>query len=351
MSFPDSGTDSAVANIATANTADGLDTARVTDWLRDHAPNLTGPITFRRLPSGRSNLTYLATDAGGRRGVLRRPPLSAKAATATHLAREWSILTILHHTDVPTPAPIAECTDPAVTGAPFYLMEFLDGITLEGEADTEALTPGSRRALSSNLIEVLAEIHRIDCGGEDFQDFRRDGSYLERQLKLWHRQLGPTAQDVPGLTELHRRLVTNRPEERYVGIVHGDYRPGNFIVTRDGAVEGVLDWELWTVGDVLADLGWLIATWSSPEAVDWAPATTSGFAQASELAAHYHSLTRNDLADLDYYHAFALWKLTCIAVGALSRYLSGAMGEHDVDLRSLRDKPRVLVDQALTILT
>lgn len=339
----------------TRHLTDGLDLDAVSAWLAPHLPGATSPFTYQRLTAGRSNLTFTVSDSEERSWVLRRPPLSDTAATARHLDREWAILTILDAGPVPVPAPIAQCSDPTVTGAPFYVMEHLAGLTIEDEDDADRLSAAARRTLSEQLVDTLADLHRIDCDRPELRPFTRDEPYLSRQLRQWHRQIdsaaGPDGSNAPaGLTELHRRLVAERPEERYVGIVHGDYRPGNLIVGPDGAVIGVLDWELWTVGDVLADLGWLLATWSSPEAVDWAAAQTPGFAGPDDLIARYQAQTGYDLDRVNYYHAFALWKLSCIALQALSRYRSGAMGTHDVDLHSLQAKPAALIEQAFTVL-
>ncbi|GAB17197.1 hypothetical protein GOEFS_021_00240 [Gordonia effusa NBRC 100432] len=330
----------------------GIDVEAVSDWFAVNVPDSVLPLDFTQLAGGRSNLTYLVDDARGGRWVLRRPPLTSTAPTAHNMTREWSILSLLQPSVAPTPTPIALCSEPAVTGAQFYVMEYVPGIVVECDDDAEQFSAAMQRKLSEGTIDALAALHLIPCETTEFDEFRRSGTYLERQLRRWSAQIEGSGGATAEWSRAYRLLVDRRPAERYVGVVHGDYRLGNLLIDDAGAVRGILDWELWSVGDVLADVGWLVATWSSPDVVGWAPCAGSGFLTPDELVSRYEYATGYDASDIDYYHAFALWRLACIAEGVLVRYRAGAMGEaEDVDFDLLTRRPGLLAERALTILS
>lgn len=307
----------------------------LTAWLATAVPAmpLDGPIGISRISGGHSNLTYRITDASGGTWALRRPPTGMVLATAHDMSREWRFITALAPTPVPVAPPVAYCADPDVIGAEFYLMGFVDGRVLGDEAAGQALELPARRCAAHSLVDVLADLHAVDPDTVGLGDLRRDGSYLERQLRRWHRQVHESAvEDLDVVDAAHARLVERAaslppPDVR---IAHGDYRLGNVAVGPDGAVRAVFDWELATLGDPLADLGWLIASWGRPgdrvAATLAGPSLADGFPDRDELIARYAQRSGRDVGDLAFYVAFARWRSACIGAGVYSRYVGGAMG-------------------------
>ncbi|MFI1464018.1 phosphotransferase family protein [Nocardia carnea] len=333
------------------STVAGIDTERVTAWFADHIPGVVPPLGFDLITGGRSNLTYrVHNDGYGARWVLRRPPTGNVLASAHDVVREFRILDLLAGTRVPVPPVLGYCTDHAVTGADFYVMEYVDGIVPDNSESAAVIPRASRAALSRNIIDTLAAVHAVDTTTGRLAELRRPGSYLERQLRRWHRQL--TAGGVgPGpIWEVHDLLVRRMPGERWTGIAHGDFRPGNLLIGADGTVRAVLDWELWTVGDVMADIGWLTTAWTSAEPFGWAPDPAEGYLDIDTVLSRYADITGRSLDDLPYYRAFALWRLAAIAEGVSARFRAGVMGEQEIDVPELAERPARLAESARAIL-
>ncbi|GAA2571991.1 phosphotransferase family protein [Pseudonocardia hydrocarbonoxydans] len=315
-------------------TTDAVPAAPLAEWFRTAVPGVAdGPLTVARISGGHSNLTYRVTDAAGATWALRRPPTGMVLATAHDMEREWRFLVALDGTPVPVAEPVALCTDPGVIGAGFYVMGFVEGDVLGDAASGHRLKPAARHAAGLDTVDVLAALHAVDPDEVGLGDLRRPGGYLERQLRRWHRQVH--ASDVPDLGVIdaaHDRLAARAaalpPSE--VRIAHGDFRLGNLAVGPDGTVRAVFDWELATLGDPLADLGWLVASWGRPG--DSVPATLAGPSMVEgwpgreELVARYAERSGRDVADLDFYVAFARWRSSCIGAGVYSRYAGGVMG-------------------------
>lgn len=314
----------------------------LTEWLRAQVPQLPvgdEPVGIERISGGHSNLTYRITDAAGGQWALRRPPTGMVLATAHDMSREWRFITALAPTPVPVAPPVAYCADPDVIGAEFYLMEFVDGLVLGDVASGHRLDPGSpRRTAGLDAVDVLAALHAVDPDAVNLGDFRRSGSYLERQLRRWHRQVHASAvPDLSTVDAVHERLVERAavlpPSD--VRIAHGDFRLGNLAVGPDGRVRAVFDWELATLGDPLADLGWLIASWGRPgDAVPptiIGPSLVEGYAERAELVERYAERSGRDVSHLDFYVAFARWRSACIGAGVYSRYAGGVMGNAEED--------------------
>jgi aminoglycoside phosphotransferase (APT) family kinase protein len=309
--------------------------AAVTAWLRAEVPEVVvgdEPVVVQRIAGGHSNLTYRITDAAGAVYALRRPPTGGVLATAHDMSREWRFLTALAPTPVPVARPVAYCADPDVLGAEFYVMDFVDGDVLGDAAAADRLTPAARRTAGLDTIDVLADLHAVDPHAVGLDDLRRPGSYLERQLRRWHRQVRDSAvPDLATLEAVHDLLVERMPPTSEVRIVHGDFRLGNLAVGPDVRVRAVFDWELATLGDPLADLGWIVASWGRPD--DEVPATIAGptvaegFPDRSEVIARYAARSSRDVAALPYYVAFARWRSACIGAGVYTRYVAGVMGD------------------------
>jgi aminoglycoside phosphotransferase (APT) family kinase protein len=316
---------------------DGIDAAGVTAWFAEHVQAARPPLSFDLIAGGHSNLTFSVTDAEGARWVLRRPPLGQVLATAHDMGREHRIVSALGPTDVPVPPAVGLCTDDSVNGAPFYVMEFVDGRVVRGEHDAAALSPSQRRTAGESLIDVLATIHSVDVDAVGLGDLGRKEDYVARQLKRWYQQFQGSDSQVPGglglaaVHEVHDRLAAAIPPQQGAAIVHGDYRLDNCMLADDGTVKAVLDWEICTLGDPLADVGLLWVYWSDPDqgAVlpQASPTALEGFPRKRELIDRYTERSDRDLSNLGYYVAFGYWKLTCIIAGVYARYAGGAMGD------------------------
>ena len=314
------------------------DPTRATDWLLARCPELLAPLDFDLIEAGRSNLTYRVTDVDGRAVVLRRPPLGPVAPSAHDMRREYSIIAGLATSDVPVPRPRSYCDDPSVIGAPFHVMDFVAGRVLRTEADCAGLPSEVVVAATNNLVTTMAELHRVlphrvGLGGIG----RRDG-YIARQLRRWNTQYNASTGDhlVPLMHQVHEELSGAVPPAQAVALVHGDYRLDNVILGPAGEVLAVLDWELCTLGDPLADLGMLLTYWASPDGAP-APVPTAtgapGFPDRRALVERYAAASPLDLSDVGFYVAFAHWKVACILDGVYERYEAGGGGgsEESVD--------------------
>lgn len=326
---------------ATGGEPAGIRVGPVTEWLAEHV-GTTAPLRFGRLAGGHSNLTYRIDDAEGRRVVLRRPPEGELLPTAHDMGREHRLIEALGPTDVPVPEALATCTDAAVIGAPFYVMAHVDGVVLHTAADAEAAFDEPERArIGRDFVDVLARLHAVDPDAVGLGDLSRKEDYIARQLKTWWRQYeaSRTASD-PLLGQVNEWLHGNIPEQGPARVVHGDYRLGNTISSPDARIAAVLDWEIATLGDPLADLGYVLATWPRPgdEHVATTSATSmaAGFPERAELLATYESATGADLSSIDYYVAWANWKTACIVQGVYRRYLDGQLSSEGVDVDGFR---------------
>jgi aminoglycoside phosphotransferase (APT) family kinase protein len=328
----------------------GIRVPEVSDWVTGHVSGLVPPLRFDLISGGRSNLTYAVTDTAGRKIVLRRPPTSHVLSTAHDMRREYRVISALRDTDVPVAPALAFCADEVVNDLPFYLMGFVDGHVLRDVAGTEAiLDVAGRRVAGEQLVDVLAAIHRVDVDAVGLGDFARRDGYIERQLRRWHGQFGKSQEQakeigvyrpVPLVDEVHKILTDRLPAQQGTSIVHGDYRLDNTIMSADGRIMAVLDWELSTLGDPLADVGTLLAYWAedgdaqsqavpSPAVVTMAQSAATGlpgFPARREVAARYAASSGRDLTNIDFYIAFAYWKLACILEGVFVRYAANAMG-------------------------
>ncbi len=330
---------------------DGIDVAKVTGWFEANVPVVAPPLHFELIPGGRSNLTYKVTDAGGSSWVLRRPPLGHVLPTAHDMRREHRIITALGATPVPVPAAVGYCDDPHVNGQPFYVMGFVDGLVLRDVESAKALEPETRAAASASLVEVLVAIHAIDPPAVGLADLGRNDGYIERQLRRWYGQFQQSKlREVPAVDEMHDFLVAHIPDQQGTTIVHGDYRLDNCLLGTDGQVQAVLDWEICTLGDPLADLGLLLVYWNDPadsfSALGTGVTALPGFLHREELRALYEARSPRDLSALDFYVAFGYWKLACILDGVHTRYAMGAMGADGAAWESFGDSVVQLADAA-----
>ena len=331
----------------------GLDADRVSEWLSRHVDGAVAPFDYRLIAGGRSNLTFLVTDAVGERFVLRRPPLGHVLATAHDMGREHRIISAVGRTGVPVPRTLAMCDDVEVNGAPFYVMSYVDGVVLDNADKAAQLVPELRYPAAHHLIDVLAELHAVDVDEIGLGDLARRDGYIERQLRRWKTQWeNSKTRELSAIEEVERRLSKSIPVQQGVVIAHGDYRFGNCLTdVNRGRIAAVLDWELCTLGDPLADVGYLGVYWSDGtsgalRANDPTPA--GGFPTYSDLVDRYARVTGRDTSRIDYYVAFSCWRLAVISEGVYARYLHGAMGEQEgIDLATMKLGPEGLAERAL----
>jgi aminoglycoside phosphotransferase (APT) family kinase protein len=333
----------------------GIDVAPVTAWFAEHAPEAVPPLDFELIAGGRSNLTFKVTDQADGAWVLRRPPLGHVLATAHDMSREHRIISALAPTDVPVAPVVGLCTDEAVNGAPFYVMDFVDGTVIRDAFVAKDLTVEQRANAGRSLAATLAKIHAIDPDAVGLGELGRKEGYIARQLKRWNGQFEQSAtREVPEVTTAHERLLAGIPEQGAAAIVHGDYRLDNCMVDESGEVIAVLDWEICTLGDPLADLGVLMVYWTEPDdpyaALPGAATTLEGFPSRAELVAAYEAAGGRPVGDLDYYVAFGYWKLACILEGVYARYQAGAMGDDGADAKVFGDTVRLLGQASLDAL-
>jgi aminoglycoside phosphotransferase (APT) family kinase protein len=263
---------------------------------------------------------------------LRRPPLGHVLATAHDVGREHRIISALAPTPVPVPTPAGLCSDDSVNGAPFFVMDFVEGTVTRDADDGRALDSSRRAHVSQSLVDTLANIHAVDVDVVGLGDLARREGYIERQLRRWRSQYEATrTRDIPAMTKVPEILAARIPPQGPAGIVHGDFRLDNCILDADGNVAAVLDWELCTLGDVMADLGLLLVYWSEPgdddPALDSPPTSVPGFWTRDQMISRYAERSGRDVSELDFYVAFASWRLACILEGVHARYQAGAMGE------------------------
>ena len=336
---------------------EGIDEDRVTPWIAAHVSALELPVSYSLIAGGHSNLTYRCDDAAGNAYVLRRPPLGHVLESAHDMGREHKIIAALAKTSVPVAPTFGLCSDVAVNGAPFYVMRFVDGLVSNDSTVTRVLAPADRRALGFHVIDVLATLHLLDPDAVGLGDLGRKEAYLSRQLSRWTKQWEASkTEEIPAMEETRRLLQERMPAQIGSGIVHGDYRLGNMIV-KGPRILAVLDWELCTLGDPLADMGYLMNQWVTPEEIevkgpgDGAPTAVGGFPTRAEMSARYEAATGRDLSGINYYRAFSHWRLAAIGQGVYKRYLVGAMGSHrEVNLEGQRQGVQRRAEAALALI-
>lgn len=319
---------------ATQSEVPGLDLPRLTSWLDQVHPGLRrGPLRASLLAGGRSNLTY-ALDDDEHRWVLRRPPLGHVLATAHDMAREHRVISALRRSraDVPVPATVLLCQDGSPLGVPFYVMERVDGRVLRSRDDLCSVPTEQRETLSRRLVDTLAALHEADPDAAGLGDFGRPDGYAARQVDRWSRQLAASrCRDLAGVDDLRDALAAAVPTAQRATVVHGDFRLDNLLVRpADWHVAAVLDWEMATLGDPLADLGLLLVYWGRGSDADAAlaavadtPSSVEGFGSGEQLAAHYGAATGLDLSALPWYVAFGYFKLAVILEGIHYRFQQG----------------------------
>ena len=310
-----------------------VDEAALARYLEKHLSG-GGELIVARHQAGHSNETFFLR-WGEHELVLRRPPLGAFLPTAHDVGREYRVLSALADTDVRVPRTVLACSDESIIGAPFYLMEKIDGVVVRTELPEAFSSEQDRAAIGDELVDALVELHSIDPASCGLGDFGRPSGYLERQLKRWTGQMEltiPLTRPLPDLQEIGRWLSAHVPSSQAATIVHGDYKLDNVMLSRKAPARlvTILDWEMSTLGDPLADLGWMTSFWreaGDPEVGVFSElnrvTTLPGFKSRDELIARYEQSTGWDCADLDWYQVLAIWKLAILLEGSYARHLAG----------------------------
>jgi aminoglycoside phosphotransferase (APT) family kinase protein len=338
--------------ITSAEVPDGIDSAEIENWFAANVDSAEPPLRFQKISGGHSNLTYEVADSGGRRWALRRPPLGKRLGSAHDMGREQKVVSALAGTGVPVPPIAGFCEAESVNGAPFYVMEFVEGPILRNQAEAEEhFEEPERGAIGERVADTLVDIHAVDVDAVGLGDLGKKGDYVARQLHRWQGQWEKSkSRELPVVDEVHDRLVKRIPQQGPATIVHGDYRLDNMILTDSGEVAAVVDWELCTLGDPLADVGMLFVYWAQPgdglTALMQPPTLASGFPSREELMARYAERSGRDLGELDFYVALARWKLAIILEGVYSRYAAGGYGKTDQGIEEFAKSVEDLAEAA-----
>ena len=305
----------------------------MTKWFTANVPEVTTPLTFTLIAGGRSNLTFRVEDAEGQAWVLRRPPIHHVLPTAHDMVREHRLMSSLGPTGIPVPKTIGLCTDEEVNERPFYVMEFVEGHIVRDTIEAEkAFDVATRGSIGRHVAETLSALHAVDPDSVGLGDLGRRDGYIERQLKRWsgqYAQMSMEGVDHGGLVErVGEELARRVPPQQRTAIVHGDYRLDNVVLNDLGEVRAILDWELCTLGDPLADVGLLMDYWTDPgdstSVLLFSPTTAPGFSTRAQILEHYAHVSDLDLTSIGFYCAFGYWKLACILQGVYARYMAGA---------------------------
>jgi aminoglycoside phosphotransferase (APT) family kinase protein len=311
----------------------GIDVANVTSWFEQHVPGVVAPLTFTLIAGGRSNLTFRVEDAAGAAWALRRPPLHHVLPSAHDMVREHRLMSSLGPVGIPVPVTVGLCTDEAVNERPFYVMEFVEGHIVRTAPEAEAaFDEPTRRAVGDHMADTLAALHAVSPDEVGLGDLGRHDGYIERQLKRWrgqYEQMQVEGVDHGGVVErVGDELGRRVPVQQRTSVVHGDYRMDNVVLDSTGRVRAILDWEICTLGDPLADLGLLMVYWADPTdsmaVLGLSPTTAAGFSTRAQVRDRYAAASDLDVSGLGYYVAFGYWKLACILQGVYARYVAGA---------------------------
>lgn len=310
----------------TAQAPPGLDLERLGTWFAE-IPGAGDVLQASLIAGGKSNLTFVVSD-GEQRWIVRRPPLGHVLATAHDMSREYRVMTALQDTAVPVPTTYAMCQDDSVIGAPFYVMERCEGTPYRKAAELEALGAERTRTVSTRLVDTLADLHQVDPAAVGLEDFGRAEGFLARQVSRWKKQLDASyVRDLPAADELYRRLSADIPVESATGIVHGDFRLDNLLVDAQDRVTAVLDWEMATLGDPLADLAMMLVYHRLGETAGGSlvadASTAPGFLSETEVIERYAAGSDRDLSRFGFYLGLGAFKLAAIVEGIHYRYLQG----------------------------
>ncbi len=334
-----------------------IDPEALQRYLAERLPGGDAPLEIERIRGGHSNETFFV-NRGPSRWVLRRPPRGPLMPTAHDVEREYRVLSALATTQVPVPRPLLLCDDTSVIGAPFYVMQRVEGDVIRSKLpDAFAEHAASRAAIGMELVDTLAALHAVDWQAAGLGDFGKPAGYLERQLRRWTGQLDAArSRPLPNLDAVTSWLREHLPASGPATIVHGDYRLDNVMFAREpvARIVAILDWEMATIGDPLADLGYMLSFWREsgdpPAALQesaWGITALPGFPTRAELVARYAERSGRTMDHVAFYVTLAIWKLAILLEGSYSRHLAGTTD--DPFFASLREGVPSLARSALAV--
>lgn len=331
---------------------DGIDPKPLEAWFGANVPGVDLPLRFERIAGGHSNLTYRVTDAAGTSWALRRPPLGKRLGSAHDMGREHKVVSALGPTEVPVAPVVGLCEDESVNGAPFYVMKFVEGPILRGLAEAEIFPDeDDRRAIGERVADTLVQIHAIDPDAIGLGDLGRKEDYVARQLHRWQGQWEKSkTRELAPIDRVHEALAARIPAQGPATLVHGDYRLDNMILSNSGEVAAVVDWELCTLGDPLADVGLLMTYWpergESTLALGMPANLAPGFPTRDEMKGCYAERSGRDLSQLNFFVALGYWKLAIILEGVYARYIAGGYGKVDEGVHAFAHLVERLANEA-----
>ncbi|MEM9040688.1 MAG: phosphotransferase family protein [Actinomycetota bacterium] len=331
----------------------GFDVGLVESWMTENT-RVVPPCSWRRLEGGHSNLTYALVDSNGEGFVIRRPPEGELLPKAHDMFREWRIIEALHPAGIPVAEPIGYCDDRDVCDRHFYVMGHVGGEAMYAASQVAPrLSIEARGRVGRSFMTTLAALHSVDPAAVGLDDLGRHDGYVARQIRTWYGSWTASAEaaeyDDDRLHALHDRLVADLPDQGPARVVHGDFGVHNVMFDDDGGVTAVLDWEIGTLGDPLADAAYALNAWIDPgdsAGTSESPTTLDGFERSDALIDHYAEATGADLSRLGYYRAYNWFKTACIIHGVYARYRLGMKSTEGVDMDGLFQRILTSIDLA-----
>ena len=325
----------------------GFEIQKVEDWIKENVKGLKPPLKWKKLEGGHSNLTYMINDFEGASAVIRRPPLGKLLPKAHDMSREWALISNLAPTGFPVPKPLGFCDDLDITGALFYVMGFSEGKPLHSAKEaSNSIRLDDRATLAYSFIDTLALLHSLDPDEIGLGELGRKEDYIGRQVKTWYRSwmasIEPANYDDKRAHNLQEYFLSSKPDQQTASVVHGDYGFHNCLIGDDAKVSAVVDWEISSLGDPLADLAYTLKSW--PEAHGDAsssldlPSSIDGLPLRKELIDRYQKQTGLNVDQLDFYFGFNHWKSAAIIHGVYARYREGKKSTEGIDLDEIKSR-------------
>ena len=292
--------------------------------------DISEDFNFEQFKVGRSNITFKIFD-NANSFVLRRPPFGLKLESAHNMGREYKILKVLSENGLRVPKPMYLYNKKELSVDDFYIMEFIEGETIANNQIADEFNEIQKNTITESFIKSLSEIHNFDVISSELNDLGKHEDYVERQINRWNKQFqSQKVREIKELESATKLLLDNIPSQQTVGIVHGDYRLDNVRV-KDNQVAAVLDWELCTLGDPLADMGTVIASWNTKQEKDspfiYSPTLSGGFPTRKDVIELYLNNSDLDLSDIEFYARLSFWKHAMIMEGVYIRYSMGSYGK------------------------
>ena len=303
--------------------------------------DISEDFNFEQFKVGRSNITFKIFDDANS-FVLRRPPFGLKLESAHNMGREYKILKVLSENGLRVPKPMYLYNKKELSVDDFYIMEFIEGETIANNQIADEFNEIQKNTITESFIKVLSEIHNFDVISSELNDLGKHEDYVERQINRWNKQFqSQKVREIKELESATKLLLDNIPSQQTVGIVHGDYRLDNVRV-KDNQVAAVLDWELCTLGDPLADMGTVVASWNTKQEKDspfiYSPTLSGGFPTRKDVIELYLNNSDLDLSDIEFYARLSFWKHAMIMEGVYIRYSMGSYGKtNENEIESFKD--------------